>query len=189
MAAEEKSLDDGEARFIERAIEGGISDEEYRSGMEQKRLDITDSEKAIREAGWHTCGAMAVGDGYSVVMQFRQAHPLVAEYQRRVLVFAGTERQAQLIGALQLRMNFGGRTYIMLYRHLDREGKVTHLSFEAKDESPGTAQFIRLDNPDFESPPGMTDREYFGLVSGQAYPWKYISPVIVSEEEARRKMR
>ena len=169
--------------------DGNISDQEYKDGMEQKQLHITNAEEAFREESWDTCSSIAIGDGYSVVMQFRQAHPLVAEYHRRALLFAGDERRGKLIGSLQLRMNFGGRTYIMLYRHLDKDGKVTHLSFEPRDEVLTGGQSVRLVNPDFEEPPKSSKKEYVGLVSGEAYPLKFFTPLIVSEKSARERMK
>ncbi len=168
---------------------GMISNEEYRAGMDQKRLEIIDPEKALREDLWRPCAALAVGDGYSVLLQFRQAHPMVAEYQRRVMVFSGDDRRGGLSGALQLRMNFGGRTYLLVYRHLDAAGKVTHVTFEPRDEAiTGVGQSIRLKDPDFERPPDATRKEYLGLISGEAYPLKFVPPLVVSEAMAREKL-
>lgn len=169
---------------------GMISNEEYKEGMEQRKLSIDDPDRALREKLWKPCASIAVGDGYSITLQFRQAHPMVAEYHRRVLVFSGSERRGVFNGALQLRMNFGGRTYIMIYRHLNADGRVTHLSFSARDEAPAAlGQSIRLNDPDFEAPPREATREYVGLVSGEAYPLKFVSPLILSETLARQKMR
>ena len=165
---------------------GQLSDQEYKDGMEQKKLSISDPDQALREEFWKPCAAVALGDGYSVMMQFRQAHPMVAEYHRRVLIFAGGERRGRLGGALQLRMNFGGRTHMLIYRHLDKDGKATHVTFEARE---GGEQSLRLIDPDFEKPPEDSKREYIGLISGAAYPLKFVKPTIVSEETAREKMK
>ena len=74
---------------------------------------------------------------------------------------------------------------MLVYRHVNSEGKVTHVTFEARE---GGEQSIRLQNPDFEAPPEGSKREYVGLVSGEAYPLKFMTPMIVPEEVARRKM-
>ncbi len=172
------------------AVKDGISNEEYKAGMDQKKLDIQNPEEALAEKRWKTCAAIGVGDGYSILLQFRQAHPLVAEYHRRVMVFGGTERQGKLLGALQLNMNFGGRTYIMIYRHLNQQGHVTHITFKARDESRmGSGQTIRLKDPDFENPLKGSESEYLGLVSGEAYPLKFVPPSVISEEKALEKMK
>lgn len=182
ITPEEKEL--FEVRMRELAKDG-ISDEEYREGMNQKKLDLVDADQAFRADRWISCASIGVGDGYSIAMQFRQAHPIVAEYHRRVMVFAGDERRGKLAGALQLDMNFGGRTHILLYRHLDAGGRVTHLSFEPRDRQ-WDPQSIRLDDPDFQDPPAGSTKEYLGLVSGSAYPLKYFSPLVLPESEARK---
>ncbi len=169
--------------------EGTMSDQEYRDGMEQKKLAINDPEKAFKEDFWNACSSIALGDGFSVALQFRRAHPLVAEYHRRVMVFAGDARRGGLSGSLQLRMNFGGRTQILVYRHLDANGRVTHVTFEARDEGLAGGQSVRLVNPDFENPPQDSKREYVGLISGEAYPLKFVTPQIVSEESAREELK
>ena len=81
-------------------------------------------------------------------------------------------------------MNFGGHTNILIYRHLDEDRKVTHVTFEARE---GEEQPARLQEPEFADPPKDSKREYVGLVSGQAYPLNFMSPLIVSEETARTK--
>jgi hypothetical protein len=165
---------------------GRLTDQEYKEGMEQKKLRIADPAQALKEDFWNPCASVALGDGYSVIMQFRHAHPMVAEYHRRVMIFSGGSRRGKLSGSLQLQMNFGGRTHILIYRHLDKEGTVTHVTFEARE---GGAQSARLKEPDFEKPPEASKREYIGLISGEAYPLKFVTPLIVSEESARKKLK
>ncbi len=165
---------------------GSLSDQEYKDGMEQKKLSIANPDQALKEDFWHPCAAVALGDGYSVIMQFRQAHPMVAEYHRRVMIFAGDARRGKLSGSLQLRMNFGGRTHILIYRHLGKDGEVTHVTFEARE---GGEQSVRLRDPNFEKVPKGSRKEYVGLISGEAYPLKFAAPLIVSEESARKKLK
>lgn len=183
------SVSADERAFVEalkKRAKDSLTQAEYRAGMEQKKLAIADPETALRDPVWHPCAAVALGNGYSVMMQFRPAHPMVAEYHRRIMVFGGTERRASLIGSLQLKMNFGGRTHMLIYRHLDAKGKVSHVTFEARE---GGKQTVRLQEPDFEDPPRNTRQEYVGLISGTAYPLKFCPPLIVSEATARTKLR
>jgi hypothetical protein len=81
-------VDEGELKFLMEK-EDSMTREEYIAGMDQKKLSLEkdDVAGALREVLWETCSAIAVGDGYSVVLQTRQAHPIVAEYHRRVMVF------------------------------------------------------------------------------------------------------
>ena len=179
-----------EGPTVPKTLPGMISQQEYKDGMEQKKLSIPNPDDALREKGWRPCASIGVGDGYSVTLQFRQAHPMVAEYHRRVMIFSSQGRRGKYDGALQLRMNFGGRTYIMIYRHLNAEGEVTHVSFWPRDESlSGTMQSIRLTNPAFEEPPIGFQKEYIGLVTGESYPLKFVSPLILPEAVAAKKMR
>ena len=171
--------------YMRELAKQGISDEEYNEGAGQKKLDLVDADQAFREDRWISCASIGVGNGYSIAMQFRQAHPIVAEYHRRVMVFAGDDRRGKLAGALQLDMNYGGRTHILLYRHLDSDGRVTHLSFEPRDRQ-WDPQSIRLDNPGFQEPPEGSTKQYIGLVSGSAYPLKFISPLVLPESEAKK---
>ena len=153
--------------------------------MNKKKLKISDPEKAIKEDKWNSCAAIALGDGYSIILQFKPASEFLAEYYRRVMVFSGGDRVAKLSGSLQLMMNTGGRTHVLIYRHSDTEGKITH--FTAEDQS--SAQSVRLNKPDFEDPPKNSKKEYIGLISGEAYPLKFITPLIVSEKVARQKLK
>lgn len=154
--------------------------------MEQKKLSIANPEKALEEEFWHPCASVALGDGYPAILQVRQAHPMVAEYHRRVMFFSGDARRGKLSGSLQLRMNFGGRTHILIYHHLDTDGNVTHVSFKARE---GGEQSVMLAEPDFEIPPKDSNREYIGLTTGEAHPLKFATPLIVSEESAREKLK
>lgn len=67
---------------------------------------------------------------------------------------------------------------------------MTHASFEARDEAPsGGGKSVRLVDPDFERHPKTSRKEYVGLVSGEAYPLKFFTPLIVSRESARKKLK
>ena len=136
--------DDAGSNASQPRREGMISDQEYRDGMEQKKLSLADPDQALKEDLWRPCASVALGDGYSVILQFRLAHPMVAEYQRRVMIFSGDARRGKLSGALQLRMNFGGCTHILIYRHLDKNGNVTHVTFERGRRAIGKAYRARF---------------------------------------------
>lgn len=153
--------------------------------MNKRKLNIKDADAALREKNWDSCSAIAVGNGYSVALQTKSAHPFLAEYFQRVLVFAGTARDGKLSGALQLRMNTGGRTHALLYRHLDKKGVPTHVSCEDRYG----IQTFRLKDLDFEDAPETSKKEYLGTLSGEAYPLKFLTPVVLSEGDARKEIK
>ena len=102
------------------------------------------------------------------------------------MVVEGDARRGRLSAALQLDMNFGGRTHMLIYRHLDDLGNVSHATFEAKE---GGEQTVRLNDPDFEKPLKDSKKEHISTISGEAYPLKFVTPLVVSEASARKKLR
>ena len=44
---------------------------------------------------WDSTGPISVGDGFSIAFQTRTAHPMLAEYDQRVFIFGGTEREGR----------------------------------------------------------------------------------------------
>ncbi len=131
---------------------------------------------------WDSSGPVAVGNHYSLELQTRLAHPLgMAEYDQRVIIYGGTARDGKELATLDLPMNTGGRTRILLYRSLadarkiilrDRYGDhvldLTSLRLEP---------FVKgaLEHPLF-----------LGTLSAEAFPLKFIPASVISEHEANK---
>ncbi len=100
------------------------------------------------------------------------------------MIFSGTDREGRLSGSLQLSMNTGGRTHVLVYRHIDTEGAPTHVTFEDRFGS----QTVRLEDPDFENAPDTSLKEFIGTISGEAYPLKFFVAPVLPEANAREKI-
>ena len=138
---------------------------------------------------WDSSGPVAVGNGYSLQLQTRPAHPLgMAEYDQRVVVFGGTARSGKELATLELPMNTGGRTRVLLYRSQadtnkvilrDRYGDCV-LDLTALRVEPAVAG-------DPEHPLFAGTLSFLGTLSAEAYPLKFIPAGVVSEREAIKR--
>lgn len=148
-------------------------------------LKVNNAELAMQYKNWSSYSSVALGSGYSFVFQTKSAHEFLAEYFQRVFVFQGDGRSAKFSGALQLMMNTGGRTNVLVYRHMNDSGMVTHLTLEDRFGK----QSIDLSEVELvDEVPVSTKGEYLGLLSGAAYPNKFITSQVVSEKEARKRL-
>jgi hypothetical protein len=75
--------------------------------------------------------------------------------------------------------------HVLLYRYLDAEGVPTHVSFEDRYGE----QVIDLNKVDFVRVPEGSKREYVGTLSGAAFPYKFFTPPLLTEKEARRRLK
>lgn len=150
----------------------------------QHILSGIDCEVAMRDSKWSSVGAIGVGDGFSLSLQTQPAHSFLAEYFQRVFLFSGSKCDGKFVAAFQLRMNTGGRTHVLLYRILNQSGSVIGVSFLDRYGE----QVIDLVNMCFADPTsllsGFSKKEYLGLVSGEAYPLKFITSIVITEDTA-----
>jgi len=118
---------------------------------------------------WESSGAVAIGDGYSVVLHTRTAHPWLAEYDQRLELFAGSRRDGRRLGVVDLNMNTGGRTDVRLYFGHVNKRPIVQLSDRFGDQAIDVlAQ--ELVQGSSESP----DRRFIGTFSEESYPLKFV---------------
>jgi hypothetical protein len=134
---------------------------------------------------WESSGPVAVGGNYSVELLTRTAHVFLAEYDQRLVVFGGTERNGEKKGTVELQMNTGGRTHIMIYSAISKTSQLVLL----KDRF-GISR-IDLKNMKRESElasESTSNYTFIGTVSGEAYPLKFVPVSIWSEVESLKKI-
>ena len=164
-------------------INGKETDDE----MNQAELKVKNVGAAILHKDWNSFSSIALGDGNSFIFQTKRAHDFLAESFQRVFVFRGDSRRGEFAGALQLQMNTGGRTNVLVYRGLNKEGGVKLLIFEDRfgKQSIDLEKILFVD----ESEGTIPNLEYLGLLSGEAYPNKFTSSIVLRESDARKKLK
>ena len=124
---------------------------------------------------WDSVGPIAISDGYSIEIQTRPSHPFLAEYDQRMVVFEGDARNGKRKGRVPLQRNTGGRTCLEIERATTSDNKPLVLLTDRY----GT-EIIQLDDlsrPFFaQSDIQINERTLIGIVSGEAYPTKFVAP-------------
>ena len=94
-----------------------------------------------------------------------------------------------MLGGVRLPMNTGGRTHVLLYRHVDEKGKVRFVTFQDRHGE----QTIDLGKRDFfperDALPSGLKKEFVGTFSGEANPEKFMTPLVLPEEESVKRVR
>jgi hypothetical protein len=131
---------------------------------------------------WDSSGPVAVGAHYALELQTRPANLLgMAEYDQRVVIYGGTARSGKELATIDLPMNTGGRTHILVYRSLADANKVVLRDRYGDHVLDLTAlrvePFVKgaLEHPLF-----------LGTLSERAFPLKFIPAGVVSEQEAKK---
>ena len=147
-------------------------------------LKLKDPQAALADDKWKPNQSVAVGDFYSVAFLTKHAGGFTAEYFQRVFLFGGTARNGAFLQAFQLQMNTGGRTHVLLYRHLDDKGQLQFVTFHDRFGE----QTINIPKRDFHSEreplPANLKKEFICTFSGEAFPDKFFTPLILSEQDA-----
>ena len=143
--------------------------------------------KALNPIEWESAGPVAVGDGYSIILQTRHSHPFLAEYDQRLFVFSGDERTGKLEGIIDLHANTGGRTHLLAYSFRD----------------PAVGMFIQFEDRFGDHALDLKDLKYepyypkirqkdgikfIGTFSKDAPPLKFIPPHLLPEAQSREMM-
>jgi len=152
-------------------------------------LKLTDPLAALSDDNWRPTPAVAVGDFYSVAFQTKSAGGFTAEYFQRVFLFGGTARNGDFLQAFQLRMNTGGRTHVLLYRHVDEKGQLQFVTFQDRYGEQSINISKRDFHPEGEALPANLKKEFVGTFSGEAFPEKFFTPLLLSEQDAVKKLK
>jgi len=134
---------------------------------------------------WESSGPVAVGNNYSIELLTRTAHVFLAEYDQRLVIYGGTPREGEKRGTIDLHMNTGGRTHILLYLTPSQDGDFVILKdrFGTYRVNLGT---LRIEEQSGQENPGKNI--FIGTMSGEAYPLKFVPSSVWSEVEASKKM-
>lgn len=124
---------------------------------------------------WESVGPLAISDGYSIVVQTRSAHPFLAEYDQRLIVYGGNARNGKKKGTVPLHMNTGGRTYLEIDRAIDPNNNPLVLISDRYGTD--VIQLSTLSQSQFaKTDMQIRNRQRIGIISGEAYPNKFIAP-------------
>ena len=124
---------------------------------------------------WDSVGPIAISDGYSIEIQTRPAHPFLAEYDQRVVVYGGDARNGTRRGMIPLHMNTGGRTYLEIERATTPDNKPLVLLTDRYGTD--IIQLNDLSRSLYAQEDILpNERRRIGIVSGEAYPNKFIAP-------------
>lgn len=135
---------------------------------------------------WESSGPVAVGNNYSIELLTRTAHLFLAEYDQKLVVYGGTPREGKERGTIDLHMNTGGRTHILIYLTKTHNGNVVLL----KDRF--GVERVNIDNLKIEErdEAKKLDKSIFiGTFSGEAYPLKFVPSSVWPEEETTKKIK
>lgn len=154
----------------------------------QAPLRLQDPWEELRSKDWQPHQAVAVGDFHSLVFQTKSAGGLMAEYFQRVFLFGGTAREGKFLQAFQLTMNTGGRTHMLLYRHLSEKGEVQFVTFEDRFGEQHISIPKRAFHPEGQALPAGLKKEFLGTFSGEAVPAKFFTPLVLTETAARKDL-
>ena len=157
--------------------------------INQAVLKLKDPLAALSDQKWHSNQPVAVGDFYSVAFLTKSAGGFTAEYFQRVFLFGGTARDGDFIQAFQLRMNTGGRTHMLLYRHLNEKGQLQFVTFQDR-YGEQTINILKRDfHPEGEPLPAKLKKEFIGTFSGEAFPDKFFTPLLLPEPDATKNLK
>lgn len=148
---------------------------------EAKRLEIDDVQAALSSPDWNSFGGVGLTGPISFVYQIRSASELQVEYFQRVLFFMEHKGRGIYVGALELRMNTGGETYVLVYQHKNENGDTVGVSFEDRYGK----QYIDLQNMEFSTLGGKLATEYLGVLNGGSLPLRFESDSALPEKAAR----
>lgn len=157
--------------------------------VNQAVLKLKDPLGAFNDDKWRSNQPVAVGDFYSVAFLTKSAGGFTAEYFQRVFLFGGTARNGEFLQAFQLRMNTGGRTHMLLYRHLDAKGQLQFVTFLNR-YGEQTINIPKRDfHPEGEVLPANLKKEFIGTFSGEAFPDKFFTPLLMPEQDATKGLK
>ena len=151
-------------------------------------LKLKDPIAELNDKQWDGHPAVAVGDFYSISFLTKHAGGFTAEYFQRVFLFGGSARNGDFIQAFQLRMNTGGRTHMLLYRHLDEKGQLQFVTFQDRFSK----QMIDIAKRGFHKNgelPATLKTEFVGTFSGEALPAKFFTPLVMPEQESLKRLK
>ncbi len=149
-------------------------------------------------AMWTHGGIVAVGNGYSVQLLTHNSSPIgMAEYDQRLEIFGGTERDGKRLGTIDLFPNTGGRTCSLIYTYITKSGQrrvQIQDRFGIDDVDLAT---LKKTNPGDTGEGGSSrsnvdpvpTRQFVGTYSEEAYPLKFVPPSILPEEKALAKVK
>ena len=123
---------------------------------------------------WETVGPVAISPRWSVVLEERLTHPLLAEYDYRLQVFYSEARYGEYRGTVDLMINPGGRTFLCLY------------SLTAADRAPFLEVVDRMETSIVDlqahrrlpTVPTGYGRRFVGAFVEAAYPLRFVSAQI-----------
>lgn len=132
---------------------------------------------------WDSSGPIAIGDHYSVELLTRPASMIgMAEYDQRLVLYGGTEREGDELGTIDLHMNTGGRTHVLLYRIADEKGGLLLVDRFGQH---------RLDLKEIKYEPYYEKQIdtilFLGTVSDESYPLKFVPTNVWNENESKKK--
>jgi len=121
---------------------------------------------------WEQSGPVAIGNNYSIELLTRTAHPFLAEYDQRLIIYGGTERVGKKLATIDLHTNTGGRTSVEVYAD-GRETIYLKDRFGTHAIDLDTLTVTMLFKADLSA-----ESSFIGVFSGESYPLKFIPAAI-----------
>ncbi len=134
---------------------------------------------------WESSGPVAVGNNYSIELLTRTAHLFLAEYDQKIIVYGGTERQGEKKGAIKLHMNTGGRTHIMIYSAAKSDHQIVILLDRFGMHE---INITEMNVETFSKTASVDNMVFIGTWSGESYPLKFIPPCVWPENTSGNKL-
>jgi hypothetical protein len=119
----------------------------------------------------HHLSSVSLGNGFSVDFEATPAHPFLAEYDQKLVVYKNTPRDGDIAGRIEVPMNTGGRVRILLF--VPRDPSVRKVALSDRH----VTSIIDLES--LSAVPGsqaLVAAEWIplGLLSGESPPLKFI---------------
>lgn len=132
---------------------------------------------------WTPSGAIGIGDGVSIELQTRAAHPFLAEYGQRLRIYRGTSSK-RFSSTVELPANTGGKTEVLVYSGRIRE----HEAVELVDRFGRTS--IDLVTRAVAAPgDSLVGRAYVGVFSAKTWPLQFVPATTCAESLAVGALR
>ena len=78
---------------------------------------------------------------------------------------------------------------MLLYRHLDKKGQLQFVTFRDRYREQSINIPKRDFHPEEEPLPADLKKEFIGTFSGEAFPDKFFTPLLLSEQDAAKTLK